>query len=471
MKTRLRFAWVLWLLLMAHETAAQSPAYRDTVFTEYFRRTAGWVASDGSISVPLPEGKTLWLMGDSYIDGFNPADTTIPCLFQVRNSILVQSILEPTEFTTILDNTQAGVNRTPIKASPPDATYFWPGHGYAKRDTAIVFWQQYSGANYTHVGTYVSKIATRNISDASSIKSLKKLDLPVDVEYGTAVLVDSAQNYIYIYGMIKDYIVFRPRVARVAMNKQVTGQWEYYSGTGWTTDEASAAQLMGSTADYVSPSYSVVKLQGKYYLFSQDVGFLTCGYGRDLYSWQSEKPEGPFTQKKLLYTIEDKYRGEYMITYNATAHPEFIKDNTILISYNVNGACTSHCGNAFTDRYNADLYRPKFVRVPLDYINPELNVPDPVYPIASPITGLASIDLSNSISLFPNPGNGKYTVEVRGVDANETLTMTITNTLGQPVLQQTSTSSSVAFELHLKGIYFVHITKTGALGVVRLISH
>src|SRR5688500_12071409 len=103
------------LLFIFFHTGFSQPSYKDVTFTEYFRRTSGWTASDGTISVPLPSGKTIWLMGDSYIDNYNEADNTIPCLFQVRNAILVQDILNPSELTTILDNSQTGVNRTPIK--------------------------------------------------------------------------------------------------------------------------------------------------------------------------------------------------------------------------------------------------------------------------------------------------------------------------------------------------------------------
>jgi hypothetical protein len=414
----MRYVILFFGISVCHLGSAQiSPAYKDPVFSEYFRRTSGWVASDGTISVPLPSGKTLWLMGDSYIDNFNAADTTIPCLFQVRNSILVQNILEPEdEFVTVLDHSQTGVNRTPVKASLNSNAYFWPGHGFAKHDTAIVFWQQYSGANFTHEANYVSKIYTPNLTDASSIKQLKPLDfLPDWAEFGTAVVVDSASNFIYLYGIKKEWIVYVPLIARIPMNKDVTSEraWEFFNGTAWSSDVDVSKQIMASTSDYVSASYSVLKLQGRYYMISQDIGFLTCGYGRDIFSWESDHPEGPFTNKKLLYTIEDKYRSEYMITYNATAHPEFIKNNELLISYNVNGACTPYCEDPFANRYNADLYRPKFIRVPLDYIDPALNVPDPVYPIESPVTGAEEEEFfSVRLEVYPNPATGRITIEI-----------------------------------------------------------
>ena len=456
----MRYVVLVVLILTTRNVIAQvSPAYKDVVFTEYFRRTSGWTASDGTISVPLPSGKTIWLMGDSYIDNYNPANNTIPCLFQVRNSMLVQDILNPTDFITILDNTQTGVNRTPVKIQNDDPTYFWPGHGYVKGDTAITFWQQYSGADFTHIQNYVAKIYIPDFTDASAIKKLAPLSLPAEVEFGTAVVVDSTDQYIYLYGFKKDWIIFRPFVARFPMTQDVFEPWEFYNGEEWTLDVNAVQQIMSTTDDYVSPSFSVLKLQNKYYIISQDIGFLTCGMGRDIYSWESERPEGPFTNKKLIYTIEDKFSGEYMITYNATAHPEFIKDNELLISYNVNGACTNYCEDPFTNRFDADLYRPKFIRVPLDYIDPTLDVPDPIFPIDPPITDIRDDDASGDISVYPNPSeNGIFTVNLaRWKGPYERTKIKIINVYGQTVLEEEFQQKEKSIQTNSAGIFFLQI--------------
>lgn len=354
------------------QDSIRTKSYKDEVFTKYFRRTSGWIASDATISLPLPNNKVLWLFGDTYIDGFRSSDTSVSCFFQVKNSMLLQDKQNPSQLLTILDNTQTGLNRTPIKINDNNTTYFWPGHGFVEGDTASVFWQQYQGANMKLIGNYVSKIYTPGLVDASAVKKLQKLPIPDSVNYGVAVIIDSVAGYRYIYGFVQEWVVNRPVVARSPLNKSILEPWEFYTGTTtWSKNPKDAKPILPAARHYVSPSYSVIKIKSKYYMISQDNGYLTCGLGREIYAWRSDNPYGPFSGKKVLYTIEDKYKGSYYITYNATAHPQFTKDNELLISYNVNDICPAQCG-ANGGRRNADGYRPKFIRVPYSVIDPEL---------------------------------------------------------------------------------------------------
>src|ERR1700759_4112488 len=74
---------------IASTSLAQSAA-KDTTVTNFFRCTSGWISSDGGITISLRDGRTLWLMGDSHIDDYDPATATVNCLFQVRNAALIQ---------------------------------------------------------------------------------------------------------------------------------------------------------------------------------------------------------------------------------------------------------------------------------------------------------------------------------------------------------------------------------------------
>ena len=329
----MRYLFILFPFLFSFEAIAQtSPAYKDTVFTEYFRRTSGWTAGDATISVPVPcENKTIWLFGDSYLDHVEEADTTLPCLFQVRNAMMVQDLKHQDEFRTIIDESAEGVDRTPIKIDDGNETFFWPKHGYAEGDTAFIFWGRHN-SDLENLGTWLATVDVKNLSDASAVVDFEEMsDLSRDsLGFGNSVLIDSAENYVYVYGVKKVWLFNAPVVARFPVGGSVKGPWEFYNGKDWTSDPDDV-EVIFEGSDVVS-DFSVMKFQEKYIMVSQEVGFLTCGLGREIYSWESDTPYGPFTNKKILYTIEDKYRGNYWVTYNATAHPEFVKDNERLIS-------------------------------------------------------------------------------------------------------------------------------------------
>ena len=70
-------------------------AHKDAAFTEFFRQTNSWSAGDGGISLPLSDGRVLWLFGDSYVDQFDVKTKTLPCLFSARNAVLVQDTNRP----------------------------------------------------------------------------------------------------------------------------------------------------------------------------------------------------------------------------------------------------------------------------------------------------------------------------------------------------------------------------------------
>lgn len=342
----------------------------DSVYTGYFRiNSGGWTAGDATISIPLPDGRVIWLFGDSYTVAVNIQNNTLPCLFQVRNCFMVQDSGNPSVFKTILDTTATGVNMTTFKLRPNDTSIFWPGHGYVYNDTVYVFLERYKSTNLTYEGCYIAKLTYPGLHQVSLLPA--HYSGPKNI-FGRAIMADSAGGWLYIYGNRLNWIVWEPVLARCNIANPFL-PWEFYTATGWTTNPAQAKKLCN---DPVSPGFSVFQQDGKYYLVTQENGYLECGLGREIWSYVSSSPWGPFTGKTLLYTEESTFNGAYLLTYNAQAHPWNIENSELLVSYNVNDRvdtiapyiCPSQCQNIWTDRLDADSYRPKFVRVPMGLI-------------------------------------------------------------------------------------------------------
>jgi hypothetical protein len=401
------------------EVSAQS-SFPDTAFTEYFRRSQGWTGGDATISIALPGGKTMWLFGDSYIDHYDSSDNTLPCLFQVRNCFTVQDSANPDQMSTYIDYAKNGIEQTYFKIGSVGNTVYWPGHGFVKNDTVFVFLEKYNGTTYAYLGNYLAKI----LLPSFTLLSITSLPAMSGITMGKAVLYDDATQYYYIYGNKLNWIVYEPYVARTKFENLVAGNWEFFTGNGWSTN-AALAKKIGD--DPVSPGFSVVKNKDRYYLVTQENGYLTCGLGRNIYSYSSSSAAGKFSGQHLLYTVDDQVNGHYLLTYNAQAHPEFTTDDALLISYNVNdqndtiepNACPSQCKHPFSDRFDADSYRPKFVRVPHE------------------VMGIKSGENLQGIEAEPNPAINVLIAHLNSSFAQRS-TISFINKMGQVMLVKKS---------------------------------
>ena len=84
-------------------------------------------------------------------------------------------------------------------------------------------------------------------------------------------------------------------------------------------------------------------------------------------------------------------------------------------------------------------------------------------------TGVQDAGLQNSVSVYPNPSNGGFTVSV---PASRTYTLEVTDLTGRVVKKEVIRNSNTA-KLDLKGqaqgVYMLKITSEGAAAVQKLI--
>src|SRR5206468_8920260 len=108
--------------------APSAQVHEDQAFTEFFRRTSGWTAGDGALSVPLSDGRVLWLFGDSHVDDYDPASGTMPCLFQARNAALLHRKGDLQNARTLIGRRPG--SRSWFKNSDDNNQWFWPVCGF-----------------------------------------------------------------------------------------------------------------------------------------------------------------------------------------------------------------------------------------------------------------------------------------------------------------------------------------------------
>ncbi|MFY0624647.1 MAG: DUF5005 domain-containing protein, partial [Reichenbachiella sp.] len=271
----------------------------------------------------------------------------------IRNSFVLQ---DEDKFTTLH---QGEPHEFKSMMIPPEVTsglateneiWYWPGDGFVLRDTLHVFVSKFTQTgdgmwDFKFVETALVSFTLPSIQEVRHITIEGTRDSPI--HFGHAVF--ETTEHIYIYGLGKK----GPYVARTTPNS-LFENWEYRSGNDWTSKVEKAEPMRKMDG---SEQFSVIQLENKIVYITQHGSF-----SKDVYSYVSDTPFGPWSDGTLIYTTPVPFENENLITYNTVAHPQFNRDGKLLISYNTNSYILE-------DHYtNAAIYKPRFARIPLELI-------------------------------------------------------------------------------------------------------
>ena len=313
---------------------------------------------DGMYSIALPDGRSIFLMGDSYIGTVtNGQRSTSDHMY--RNTYILY------DHENVSAIYGANGNKNASAAVPPDypneEKWYWPGHGFVAGDKLYIFQTlMYQGKE----GMWGFMYETTHILEYQlpNLELSKTTPIPfngsTDIHYGMATLKEGETIYIYAQVDITNDMnpISEVLVARATISSLYTN-WEYYTGSGWSTNPLEAVKLEGLESVAVSSQFNVFKLHDKYVLLTQKKTFKSG----EIYTFIADTPYGPWRNKQLVFKTSEQNIPN-LFTYNAMAHPQFEKDGMVLISYNVN---TEVYAEQFSD---VSTYRPRFFWVDIDKI-------------------------------------------------------------------------------------------------------
>lgn len=327
-------------------------AHIDSTVLNYFRQTNGLIAGEGTTSLTLSDGRTLWLFGNSHINDYVGASGLMNCTPNVRNAALISD--NSFNMTTL----NAGISD--FIPSNQAGTYFSPLHAYQYVDTVFIFAKKMGIGQNTR--TYVAKF---HFPDLQFIK-VDSFWLN-NTNYGYSVMTDKALGFGYAYGLYQPNILGSNGMylARFPLNS-LHSNWQFYSKTNqaWVDPPSDATVL----AMIPGENFSIQKVKGKYILLTQDSG-KTCNHGLNMYAQTSAYPYGSYLNFHLIHTIQDNIGGITPSTYGVSMHSQFINSaNELLVTYAMNGyfPCIYTCSGGYD---NPDHYRIRTLRVPLKKID------------------------------------------------------------------------------------------------------
>ena len=301
---------VLALVLGACATVAPAPAANANPATCVARLTSAadyqrafdtrgpvWSGGDGAAAIPLPDGRVLWLFGDTFT-GPVVANRRVPPTRLVRSSALVQTgrCFQPT-----MGGTAANV--ADLFPSPEPGEWYWPAHGWADASgrsvhVFVMRMRQTAGLPGWDWTTVDMRLATLSLPDLR-VQSISALPFPAGGDapaYGSSVAVGD-DGFAYVYGELSVPGWLLPQagqyVARVPAD--LSGGWQFWDGSEWSADPSAAAPMTFTAADLspdAGPSSSLnVVRYGSGWLGVAKRWDMLSG---DVTAWYASTPEGPW---------------------------------------------------------------------------------------------------------------------------------------------------------------------------------
>ena len=291
----------------------------------------GVTGGDGAISIDLKDGRNLFMWGDSFFGDVVDDKRSKDSKFVMGNTFTI--INEKGELETLY----SGDLKNPSAYIP------------AEQDGDSPRCFEYMCCDYFRL-------------DVKTMKIIDEMNIPAanqnGVHYGHAVM--PYQNAIYIYGTKSDSTGVKAvvHVAKAELVDNKLANFVYWDGASWQADATKTAKLEGLQKN-ISEQFNVFSLNEKIVLVSQN----RSGNAKEIYSYIADSPEGAFGHEKLLYTVDEpNFEQDSMMTYNTMVHPQYMKNDKILMCYNVN---TYDLKKVFE---KASLYQPRFFWVPVDHI-------------------------------------------------------------------------------------------------------
>lgn len=389
-------------------------------FTSYGNSTSvdRWTGGDGLEAIELPDGRVLWFFNDYWYGTVKSNLTRGP--FQAsmpRNGIVIQNA-NGTMGQTVSGSGGATLMNT-------GSGWLWGGDQRLQGGTVQKFYMRMvaDGGWGSAVGVELRTIPTGSVASPGTYGDLTA-QLPADVRSCSAqgvaghctlwgmALADHG-SYTYVYGADVSSSGKDLKIARVPQG-DFAGLWEYWNGSGWSTEQADAID----TGTVASEAMSVTYQGGRWVLVGQDTH---GGLGGNVISYYADTPWG-FTaaDKSTLFKMPETTADWSVWAYTPRLIPHLSTGgNQVIIGYSVNSQLQdSSCGAH--NYIDATVYRPRFKAVTLPTTpGGSYQAPNGAQPAAKWLTaaelpgwcapGTAAVPAPTGVTATPGQGNTALT--------------------------------------------------------------
>lgn len=323
-----------------------------------FRTDPRWLGGDACYSVPLGEGRILWLFGDSFVDPAGSGDRRRSRM--VRNTLAIQHGADPAAARVTFHWGEAG-DGAPAAFFADDGEHgYWPLHGVRLEGGPLLLFQTVvratpgEGLGFAIDGWRIRRIDGVDGEPARwRATALRPPPTPFPCTVGTAVWRDG--DHVVALGTgggaVHTGLLCRFAVADLLADR-VAPQW--WNGSAWAP--ADAAPGPAFVMPEAGPECSLHRERDGSWLHVTSRGF-----GATTLALRSAPaPQGPWGELTPVYTPPES-RGPRPFVYAGKAHPELdAGPGWLAVTYAANAW---DFAALFTPDGQRELYWPRFVRL------------------------------------------------------------------------------------------------------------
>jgi hypothetical protein len=334
-----------------------APPPSATEFDELFSlETSPWRGADAAYSVPLSRDRILWLFGDTFVAP--PGVQGRAGTKMVRNTIAIQTLPAGPKYFWRTEKGQPADAFAPASGEG----WLWPLSGQRIGPRLHLFMMQMIAKGQGAFGFALLKsvlLTVDNPDDEPAAWRTHQADIThvhhtpdEDIFFGGASVLH--QDELYIYG-VRDSRTHGKGivVARVSAESLTEfRRWTFFNGTGWDNDATSTKPLFTNG----SVEMSVTPIRGGFAAV-----YTNQGLSPEIVLRRADRPAGPWSEPKVLHRCVEPQWSKNYFCYAAKAHPELAaSDRELVLTYAVNSFSFPEVVK------DLRVYRPRFVRVPLD---------------------------------------------------------------------------------------------------------
>ena len=348
-----------------HKTPTRPAGRAFTDAEALLHRDPRWLGADAALSIPLGNGRTVWLFGDTFVaktDAHVRSESAM-----VRNTVAIQTGADP-RTASITFHWRQDSDGSPASFFPERGEHwYWPGHGIRLDEGPLVIFLYVlvatpgQGLGFASTGYAIAVIDDPDApTDTWLPRVVDIAPSTFDAIPATAVVQDGA--YIVAVAIRQEGThagtLVRYPTGLLAEGIADGAEWWAGDGQGWVPESSLGP---GGPAFVLDDAGSECSLHWDERTGSF-IHIASYGFGASTIGLRTA-PEltGPWSSAVVVYQPPES-NGPRPFVYAAKAHPELVGPDAadLVITYATN---SFEFGDLFTEQGARSLYWPRFVLV------------------------------------------------------------------------------------------------------------